>query len=154
MSGGCRVFPSRPHHLCQRSEGAAGPTAATPPPSGGIPGGGENQPGGCHRQGNREGTCAHQSVGTDSKSQRPELLNHLLFSLLGQTVSHRGKTYSTRHEFCSPHCGSSSVENPWCAPCVSVFHGVLFFYTQKSTETHGGSRSDIDSRVLSGPPRM
>ena len=63
-------------------------------------------------------------------------------------------TYSTRHEFCSPHRGSSSVENPRCPPCVSVFHGVLFFYTQKSTETHGGSRSDIDSRALSGPPSV
>ena len=86
MSGGCRVFPSRPHHLCQRPEGAAGPTAATPPPSGGIPGGGENQPGGCHRQGNREGTGAHQSVGTDRKSQRPELMNHLLLSQITSSM--------------------------------------------------------------------
>ena len=62
--------------------------------------------------------------------------------------------YSTQHEICSPHRGSSSVENPRCPPWVSVFHGVLFFYTQKSTETHGGSRSDIDSRALSGPPSV
>ena len=70
--------------------------------------------------------------------------------------SGENKTYSMWHEFCSPHRGSSSVENPRCPPCISVFHGVLFFYsiTQKSTETHGGTMSDIDSRALSGPPSV
>ena len=37
------------------------------------------------------------------------------------------------------------------SPCSTECY---FFYTQKSTETHGGSRSDIDSRALSGPPSV
>ena len=41
--------------MCERSEDTAGPAAAPPTPTGGVPRGGENQPRQCHSQGLGEG---------------------------------------------------------------------------------------------------